>query len=484
MKLIFKLARVVLMIPVMMSYYSCERATSPQNLNLPPNTTIANIPRGGDTLFALATLHWDGEDEDGYIAGYQYRYVTFHLFMGDSAVEDWKGTTETSLTIAFNSTDILNYQKFQVRAVDDIGDVDPTPAEKYFYTTQTIFPVTEIISPDNNGEYFAIEQTTDWWEGIELTFTARDEDGEVVEYAWAVDGSDWTWIPDTALFITPDKFSPPLEGNHIIRVTSRDNTNLIDPVGDSVTVSLVKPSFTRKVLIIDETSESDFIFGVQASDVDVDTLYEKIFGATDSWDYKENGGIPPRAILGQYQLIVWHADHLPITEPHALPQHTDILKDYLNVGGKLIMSGWRILKSFAWDLNFPLNFPDGSFVQDYLHIVSADETPLVGDFTGAIGVGEFSDIAVDSAKLAEAFPYFGKLGQVNIIPDRAGFTEIIYSYKNADDSPLVQYRGRACGLRYFGTSFDAVVLGFPIFFIKREDAEILADEILRSLGVN
>lgn len=479
-----RFVRVVLMVLIMIVHYSCERPTAPPNPNLPPNTTAANIPKDNDTLFALVTLHWDGEDDDGFIPKYQYRYVTQHLFMGDSSVEDWKETTETSLTIAFNSSDLLNYQKFQVRAVDNIGDADPTPAEKYFYTRQTIFPETEIISPGDNQDYFAIEQTTDWWEGIELTFTARDEDGEVVEYAWAVDGSDWTWIPDTTLFITPDRFRPPLEGSHGIRVISRDNTNLIDPVGDSVTVRLVKPSFTEKILIIDASQESIFPFGVQVSDAEVDNFYAEVFGTTNSWDYTAQRGIPSRAVLGQYRLIIWHSDHRPASQPHVLPQHTEVLKDYLNVGGKFIMSGWRILKSFAWDENFPVSFARGSFVHDYLHIVQADETPLDGDFTGAIGVGPYSDIAVDSLKLLDAFPFFGKLAQVNIIPQRAGFTEIIYSYKNRDDSQYSQYRGRACGLRYYGTSFDAVVLGFPVFFINKQHAKTLASEILASLGIN
>ncbi|MGQ9854283.1 MAG: hypothetical protein ACUVTG_12900, partial [Candidatus Oleimicrobiaceae bacterium] len=54
----------------------CARKTSPARPNIPPNTTLANIPVDGDTLFALATLHGDGEDEDGDSVGSEYRYVT------------------------------------------------------------------------------------------------------------------------------------------------------------------------------------------------------------------------------------------------------------------------------------------------------------------------------------------------------------------------------------------------------------------------
>ncbi|MBU1874860.1 hypothetical protein KJ688_14220, partial [bacterium] len=348
---------------------------------------------------------------------------------------------------------------------------------------KTIFPVTEILSLSNNQKFFVIEQTTDWWQGIQLTFTASDEDGEVVEYAWAVDNSEWNWGEDTTLCITPDLFIP-LEGKHIIRVTSRDNTNLVDPAGDSVIVNLLTPSFDKKILIIDETLETSFPFGITASDSEVDSFYAEIFGASDLWDYQKSG-MPSKDILGQYQLVIWHADNCYSSPSnyHKLPDHIEDIKDYLNVGGDFIMSGWRILKSFSPNDNFPKVFGEGTFIHDYLHIKTADETSLSpSDFIGAAGIGSFSDVKVDSLMMSSAFPYFGKLAQINTMPDRAGFTDVIYSYRNPDDSDYWQYRGQACGLRYYGTSFNAVVLGFPIFFIDKDDAKILAGEILNSLG--
>jgi hypothetical protein len=498
-----KMTAVVTIIVIIMYLWSaCNRKVSAPNDNILPNTTLANIPVGdgdtmfvevetgidtvilqADTLFALVTLHWDGEDEDGFIAGYQYRYITKHVYMGDEFETEWKDTTATSVTIAFESSDILNYQTFQVRAVDNSGDVDPTPAEKKFYTKQTIFPETKILIPSNTQQFFVIEQTTDWWQGIQLTFSALDEDGEVLEYAWAVDNSEWNWGEDTTLYIIPDQFIP-LEGEHIIRVTSRDNTNLEDPVGDSVVVNLLMPSFDKKILIIDETLEGSLPVGVTASDSEVDSFYADIFGTTESWDY-QNGGMPPKDILGQYQLVIWHADNCYSSPSnyHKLPDHIEDIEDYLNVGGDFIMSGWRILKSFSPDDNFPKVFEEGTFIHDYLHIKEADETPLSpSDFTGAAGLGSFSDIKVDSVLMSSAFPYFGKLAQINIMPDCAGFTDVIYSYRNPDDSDLWRFRGQACGLRYYGTSFNAVVLGFPIFFIDKDDAKILAGELLSSLG--
>ena len=494
---------------------NCERPTSPTRDNSPPNTTLANIPVENDILFALLTLHWDGEDADGFIAGYQYRYITYHLYpydsggqcpedsvikvmeivdkdtlfsdwcIKDSVVQEWTDTDQSSLTIAFESSDSLNYQIFQVRAVDNFGDTDPTPAEKVFFTFKTIPPETEILTPGINKDFFAIDQITDWWQGIQLVFTARDEDGEVVEYAWRVDNGEWNWTSDTTIFITPNYFNP-LEGQHTIGVTSRDNTNILDMTEDTVSVNLFKPVFDKRILIVDETQENNFPPPMDFSDADVDNFYSEIFEPDSVWDFNING-MPPKDILGQYQLIIWHADSYFTNESnvHQLPQHIDEITDYLNVGGDLIMVGWRILKSFAVDEAFPKTFSEGSFIHDYLHIEQADESAPIPDFTSAEGYGQFSNIRVDSIKLSESFitsnPIIGLL-YVNVIPQYGGFTDVIYRYKNDDVIGIPTFRGYPCGLRYYGTSFNTIVLGFPMFFINEEDAYNMGAEMLQSLG--
>ncbi|MCK6620884.1 MAG: hypothetical protein HUU32_06425 [Calditrichaceae bacterium] len=491
MKLLTKLLGFLLIAGFAVLTYRCERATSVANPNSPPNTTLANIPVENDTLFALQTLHWDGEDDDGFIARFEYRYTTRHLLRGDSVIQDWQNTTATSLTIAFESSDTLNYQIFQVRAIDNNGAVDPTPAERKIYTVQTRLPQTQILAPVQNQRAFVIDHTTDWWQGIKLSFTAQDLDGEVVEYGWMVDGGDTTWTKDTTLYITPDKLSLPLAGPHTIGVTSRDNTNLLDPVGDAVTINLVAPAFARDILIIDETNENNLAFafpGVtgQARDDSVDNFYQQVFGPADTWDFfKRNNAPPPRDTLGQYRLVIWHADDRPTTTGHALPLHIDLIMDYMNVGGDFIMSGWRMLKSFDWEQNWgqnnPHSFPEGTFIHDYLHINAANETPSApGDFTFGEGFSGFSDVQVDASKIAE-FPYFGKLTSINIITDWGGFTKVIYAYQN-ELTGLTWPRGNPVGLQYFGTSFDAVILGFPVYFIQKDNAITLGQEVLQSMG--
>jgi hypothetical protein len=485
MRSLFKFLAIICILGSL-AFLDCQKKSSPANANLLPNTTLANIPVDGDTIFALATMHWDGEDDDGFISGYRYRYITTHLTNGDSVVKPWIDTKETSVTIPFESSDVLNFQKFQVQAVDNNGDADNTPAEKRFYTVQTVFPQTNILSPTPNQKFFAIDQTTDWWQGIRIIFNATDQDGAVVEYAWAVDDGEWNWGPDTLVYVDPEFFDP-LAGKHTLRVTSRDNTNLVDPVGDSVVVDLLQPSFDKLLLIVDETDESLFPTGINEiyHDADVDSFYSRIFPQHDSWDFLDDG-MPPKETLGQYKLILWHADNSYTNElnVHKLPQHIADIMDYLNVGGNFIMSGWRILKSFAQAEPFPKTFEEGTFIHDYLHILTADETSSFPDFDRILIYSQnqvVDTLFVDQQKLS-VFPWSGKMGLINVISRRGGFTDAFYGYGNDDQTGLPTYRNAVIGLRYYGTSFNAIVLGFPMFFVREDDAAAMAADMMNSLG--
>lgn len=473
---------------------ACEFPTLPPNPNNPPETKLSNVPKDNDTIFPLTTMYWTGGDNDGYITKYQYRYFTYHLKMGttnewkefDSTL--WQDTTATAVSIAFNSSDDLNRQHFMVRAIDNTGAVDPEPAEKIIYTTKASPPITKIITPAKNDTILALNTISDWWTGIKLTFTGLDQtiNGAIASYAWSVDGGSWHWGSDTTMTITPDNFTLPITGKHYFKVTSRNNTNLIDPIGDSAAVYLVTPSFDKKVLIIDETDEFNFPFVTyNISDASIDNFYSRVFPDADQWDYKANNGMPSRATLSKYKLVVWHADDWPQSNPHKIsdPKNIEIFTDYLKVGGKFLMSGWGILKSFAYNSNFPYSFSPGSFVYDYLHIRTVAVTDLIGDCTGGEStMTAFSSFRVDSLKLA-FFPFNGKLGQVNLIISPAGFTISLFTYTNSPTSSYVTYRGRTIALRYYGTTFDAIVLGFPLYFINEEDAIIMGKQILRNLNI-
>ncbi len=464
-------------------YFSinCSPETNPMNPNLLPNTTIANIPVDSDTLNAYVTLHWDGEDNDGYVSLYKYRYVTYHVFEGDSVVQDWKTTDSTRQTIAFESSDSLNFQRFEVKAIDNDGGEDPTPAVKEFYTVRAYAPETEIISPENNQDIFVLSVTSDWWQGIEINFNSSDKDGEVIEYGYRIDNQeDWNWVRDTMVVLLPDEFALPLTGDHTIEVISKDNTGIIDPTPATVTLKLFEPTFDKKILIIDETIEGTNTPGF-TSDAEVDEFYDNLFHPDSSIDYFENG-LPPKNILGRYQLLIWHSDYN--YDKHYVGEEKDYLIEYLQVGGKLVLSGWRIIKSFDLEASFPQVYDPQSFLAQYLHVVEANECPSVdGPFIGALGKNGYPDtihvnLNIDKIR---GFPYFGGLTNINIITPGA-FTRNIFTFLCKDGfADRVTFQHRACAIRYLGSSFDIILFGFPLLYIEPDDAKLIADKILEDL---
>ena len=509
-----KISKIFLVISSLVSVFlllmsSCVFDTNDPLGNRAPNTTLANIPISGDTLYALVTLAWDGEDNDGFIAKYRYRYTTYYMEEGQTieevnpdsiVVHDWIDTTETSVTIAFDSPSPVNYQVFEVVAIDNNDNVDPSPAIKQFFTLPTSFPQTQLLTPSIDKEnVFAKETVDDWWPGVRIKYTASDEDGQVVEYAWKVNDGEWHWTEDSQVYIDPSEFIP-LEETHWIHVISRDNTNLVDPVGDSRRITIYVPTFEKDILIIDETRE-DFSFDGEypyddVTDAMIDSFYFDIFGGNRGdleiveWDFQMRGMMSMRR-LKEYKMIIWHSDMYEATK--GLFNARKLVQDYLNVGGKLVVTGHRTLGGFM-DKSYerpppfsgwlpPLKFQPGqwnSFVYTYLHVNVADVSKIEGTLESIKGINSnfTGELFPEEAKVPSQFPYNGKLGHIFTFHEWGGFTVPIYTYHGSD--PRVD--GMVCGLRYFGSAYDLIYLGFPIWYMQYDGAKQLGDDILKSMG--
>lgn len=457
--------------------------------NNPPNTTLANIPVENDTLYALVNMSWDGEDNDGYVIAYEYQYVTYPLgsSLGDSIVHSWSKTELNSLTLAFSSPDDLNRQVFRIRSIDNSGNVDPTPAQKIFYTNRTTAPTTTILSPRTDTEFFATQQTSYWWPGVTVTFTGQDEDGFILEYGWSADNGPMHWVSaqDTVVVIKPQDFASQLNGDHIIKVVSKDDTYLLDPVGASINVTLVEPSFSKDILILDDTREDVSI--KNAADADVDAFYREIFTyknlSIDERDMKTRA-FPSLRILGDYKLVVWHGDDSKVPFYLTNTKAMTNIEDYLHSGGDLVICGTQIFDPWLPEadpitgLPHPIPFAPGSFVYDYLHIHQGELSNIEGTFIGAAGIGEFSSIEIDPTKMNPSYPQYGKPHLVQVVVEEGPFTRGILTFQGED--PYA--KALPCGIRYYGDVYDICFLGFPLWAIKQDQAKVLAGEILKSMG--
>jgi len=167
----------------------------------PPDTQITSGPTGTISTTST-TFTWSGTDPDGYVVSYYYKL--------DNGA--WTYTTQTSKTFTGLSK---GDHTFQVKARDNDGLVDPTPAQRSFKVYYTSEPDTQITS----GPSGTIE-------GSEATFTwtGTDIDGYVVSYYYKLDNGTWVETTNTTQTFTNLSYT-----NHTFLVKARDNDGLVDP---------------------------------------------------------------------------------------------------------------------------------------------------------------------------------------------------------------------------------------------------------------
>jgi hypothetical protein len=139
-------------------------------VNIPPETTLSFAPDPGDTVGYRVEMRWFGWDPDGE--------VTHFLTRWDSL--GWRQTTETDTIFTVSTGDSLDddnhsfgYHVFEVKAVDNSGDEDPTPAGVSF-TAENVLPETELTSI---LDYSDLPYATFEWLG-------SDTDGYIAGYGY------------------------------------------------------------------------------------------------------------------------------------------------------------------------------------------------------------------------------------------------------------------------------------------------------------
>ncbi len=290
----------------------CSEPTSPGSTppNQPPRTRLANIPVNDPagrypSSTPRVVLYWVGDDADGYVAGFRYRWS--YVQGGVTVYRDWttilnimfsnytllvRGGTNgvpaaylyfaklapgavdsvtgllgarTPIIVGsdtvvvgdsvqnpnpnkgvfiFESQDTLNPHTFEVEAIDNLGAVDPHPPSVTFWTPQAVAPNTSIVAPFPADSSFLIDHLTDTFPGITFYFQGSDPSSLNLEYSWSVDSVRWSAFSLTAsATVTAADLRPPLTGSHVIYVKARNDYGLEDPTPASYRFTVVVPRF-------------------------------------------------------------------------------------------------------------------------------------------------------------------------------------------------------------------------------------------------
>jgi hypothetical protein len=192
---------------------------APSAHNLPPDTTLDLLTDRADTTSLKVHLRWSGTDPDGEVVCFETRWDTL----------GWIRAARSESVFVLSERDSLGSSvgpgrhTFVVRAIDDRGAEDPSPASVSF-TARNLLPETEIVSGPVGVSCPVVRFEWRGW----------DYDGIVVGYGWRL----WEWSDDewfevaSAESVGADEVTAvfgPIAGLHRFEVWSIDDSGDVDP---------------------------------------------------------------------------------------------------------------------------------------------------------------------------------------------------------------------------------------------------------------
>jgi hypothetical protein len=205
--------------------------------NQPPETLLASAPPHAAVTSFSIDMTWYGEDPDGEVIGYYFAWED---------TSQWHWTTGTDSTFAVSADSCVpssdswsHYAKlhtFWIKAVDDEGAHDPSPAHRTF-TAETVAPLTTITRGpcDRNhcsatGSNILFEWTGfDPDEGTIDSFYYKINPGgllHTVDSTWARVGADCTYV----IYSGVARLFPVTGRYNSFAVVAKDNAGAMEQV--------------------------------------------------------------------------------------------------------------------------------------------------------------------------------------------------------------------------------------------------------------
>lgn len=311
-----------------------EKITGEFNPNLPPETEI--FLSSEDTLNytqSVQTIYWDGSDPDGFVTGFYY------TFTENPAAADWTWTSERFgvFPLALSGTDTI--YRFQVKAVDNHGAEDPSPARQ-------LFPI--INSPP----------TLRWATGSSLpdtTFTvanfswvAADPDGDATidHFEYSLDDtSNWIELPGTRRSLNLNESQGIVPGEHafylrVVDIAGAKSSILRMPEDPSRNWYAKAPQ-GRYLLIDDFEAETNTVGRPDAYYRGMLTEVLTPLGESFTyWNIEEqfpSSTVQFTETLKLFDRVIWYTDLIEVSDEHFIAAQIAIPQFRAN-GGKLILT--------------------------------------------------------------------------------------------------------------------------------------------------
>jgi hypothetical protein len=405
---------------------------APKQETIQLETTIKSGPAEGVNLPNNSTVsfNWDGVIRPGEITSFSY---SFEEIINDT----------TYLMIASDSALIRSYSKanltdghfrFTVCAHAVNGDssyTDKTPAVRHFSViADTLAPEITLLQAPKAGSY-AISGSSVFLEWIA---TDPSPGGEIISYSYT--------LADTSVQESELDWSlPRLETTQIAYYKLPDAVyrfwiRATDISGLSTITSHLFTIKPADILFVIDQSLNTYEIDFWHQHVLRDFSYEDFYLTSDPADFLAK--LDPLT----YSTIVWAANDWISTLPGeefsdvlAAGSLAEGLKTYLDDGGHLWISGSEIIFNlgvYNWP---PMDYPDGSFVNDVLHIQFSAESD--SNFYGCTntGIGNYNDLLTNGGAI---FSYCDRVDPVE------GEAETILNFVSADTN----FTGQSVAIRY------------------------------------
>ncbi len=327
--------------------------------------------------------------------------------------------------------------------------------------SDSLYPDGSIYRTNNAELVVAFEATAFAYRGVIHSYRYREA------------ASEWSmWIEQPELVLT----DLPV-GSFEYEFQARDVAGTLSDTA-SFFANLIEQHLSDSIIVIDETRDFNGGPGTP-TDGAVDSFYTALVEGysvrTIDLQARYNQDtvyyVSPND-LQDIGLIIWHADD---RNTFQLADFRRILSEFMQRGGRVIFSGWDIMRAFTPSDTFA-TYSGSMFEYRYMRAFNATRASgnenLVAQATGFIGENGFPNVDVDSTKL---LPFWhGAMPRAWVYEPRGECTTI---GRLTTIDPNYFQNGEVAAY-YYDLSFRVAVFGVPLYFYKQPHVEAMFDVLL------
>jgi hypothetical protein len=375
-------------------------------------------------------------------------------------------STFITLDTTYTLTDLTEGQVYYV----GVSAVN-TEGTQSFIVEKSLAPESMPRTPENftvTPEWFAIEIS--WFEN-----PAIDLDGYEL-YRSEIESGPYEPITGSLICDTLYVDSDVISGQYYYYfVTALDEDGNCSLPSDTLKSRAV--TLDQGILLVDDTKNGSGSF-MNPTDAECDLYYDELldgYNFTQFDTYQE--GQVTLAQIGAYSTIFWYIDDCSGTSLGG--QSIPDLKRYLDFGGQLLLSGFRLTDIFSDEVSYPRYFSEGSFCYDYLKLSEAYMDNYARFYYADPTYAGFEAMYVDTTKTLAAADYH-LIRVESVTPNDEGFS--VYNYESLydDTSPFGSMNGMPISSAYFGDDYKTFVIPVPLYYIQLDHAKSFIDNLFQN----